>query len=84
MKQQDAIIAYPETEEQFNALVTFMKELNIGFEINNEPIPSKTEQTPVWHKKIIENRLNNLKKEDLIPWEDVKEELNKKEFQKDN
>jgi len=84
MKQQDAIIAYPETEEQFNALVTFMKELNIQFEINNEPIPSKTEQTPAWHKKIIKNRLNNLKEEDLIPWEDVKEELNTKEFQKED
>lgn len=31
-----------------------------------------------WHKEVIEERLNNLKEEDLDEWEDVKNRLDKK------
>lgn len=60
-----------DTSSKGKALLSYLRTLDFVKIDENE-------QTPVWHKEIIENRLNELKEEDLTPWEDVKERLNKK------
>lgn len=58
-------------DSKYSAFLEFIKTLDY-VQIN------ENEQTPAFHKEIIENRLNELNEEDLNQWEDVKKKLNKK------
>lgn len=58
-------------DSKYAAFLEFIKTLDY-VQIN------ENEETPTWHKEIIEKRLKKLKEDDLTAWEDVKEKLNKK------
>jgi hypothetical protein len=60
-----------DTSSEGKALLSYLSTLKFVRIDNNE-------QTPTWHKELIKNRLNELKEEDLTPWEEVKQRLNKK------
>lgn len=70
MKTPDIIIIeQPSNNDKWEALKAFLKALKINFEIaDNSEIPEE-------HKELVRKRIKKSKEEELLDWEDVKDDF---------
>lgn len=60
---------HTENKEQLNALKSFLKALNIKFEI------APDYEIPIEHQHLVLDRIKSSKENDLLNWEDIKDEF---------
>jgi exoribonuclease R len=70
MKSSDLIIIQqPKSQDKLDALKAFLKALKIKFEIASE------NEIPIEHQNLVLERIKNSKEEDLLNWDDVKDDF---------
>jgi adenylate kinase family enzyme len=70
MKTSELIIVHPpKNQDTLDALKSFLKALKIKFEI------TPNDEIPIEHQNLVLERIKNTKEEDLLNWENVKDDF---------